>query len=136
MIREARAADIPRLIEIRAAVRENRLRSVAIGADDYLPYLADARCWVWQADGAIQGFAALDADAASVWALFVAPDAEGQRAGRNLLERLIADARSRGLAALTLDTEAGTRAEAFYRAAGWTITGRDDHGSVRMALTL
>ena len=136
MIRPARDADIPRLMQIRAAVRENRLRSVTIGADDYRPCIADARCWVREEDGTIHGFAALDADAASVWALFVDPAAEGQGLGQALLAQLIADARSRGLTALTLETEAGTRAEAFYRAAGWTITSRDDHGSVRMALTL
>ena len=136
MISPARAADIPRLMQIRAAVRENRLRSVTIGADDYLPYIADARCWVWEAEGAFQGFAALDADTASVWALFVDPAAEGRGIGGALLDQLITDARNRGLTALTLETEAGTRAEAFYLAAGWTIPGRDDHGSVRMTLAL
>ena len=135
MIREARAADIPRLIQIRAAVRENRLRRVTIGADDYLPYIADARCWVWEAEAAIQGFAALDADAASVWGLFVDPESEGQGIGRALLDQLVAEARSRGLTALTLETEAGTRAESFYRRSGFLACG-SGAGNVRMVLHL
>jgi GNAT superfamily N-acetyltransferase len=125
MIRPARDADIPRLMQIRAAVRENRLVRLAIGADDYRPYVADGRCWVCEQAGAVQGFAALDADAASVWALFVAPEAEGRGLGGLLLDRLIDEGRARGLAALSLDTEAGTRADAFYRSRGFTCAARD-----------
>lgn len=125
MIRPARDADIPRLMQIRAAVRENRLVRLAIGAEDYRPYVEDGRCWVCEEGGAVQGFAALDAEAASVWALFVAPQAEGRGLGQILLDRLLDEARARGLAALSLDTGAGTRAEAFYLARGFTIAARD-----------
>ena len=112
-------------MEIRAGVRENRLVSLNIGPDEYRPYVADARCWVAEAGGAIQGFAALDADAASIWALFVDPAHEGRGLGRLLLDRLIAEARARGLPALSLETDAATRAESFYRKAGWEVVGRD-----------
>lgn len=135
-LRAAREADIPRLMEIRAAVRENRLTSMTIGPDDYRPYVENARCWVAEADGTVQGFAALDAEAALIWALFVDPEAEGHGLGRALLARLIAEARARGLPALSLETEAGTRAEAFYRRAGWAVAGSDGKGSVLMILKL
>ena len=124
-LRPARAADIPRLIEIRAAVRENRLVSVTIGPDDYRPYIDDARCWVAEADGKIAAFAALDADTASIWALFVDPDCESRGLGSALLANLIAEARARGLPSLSLETEAGTRAEAFYLRHGFAITARE-----------
>jgi hypothetical protein len=75
--RPARESDIPRLIEIRAAVRENRLTSATIGPDDYGPYVGDGRCWVWD-EGRVLAFAALDAETAAVWALFVDPVAEGR----------------------------------------------------------
>jgi len=135
-LRPARAADISRLIEIRAGVRENRLQSLVIGADDYCPYIADGRCWVWEEDGALLGFSALDAAAASVWALFVLPRAEGRGIGRALLGAAVADARRRDLDRLTLTTAAGTRAEALYRAAGFTVADRDEPGDIRMRLTL
>ncbi|HTU11718.1 MAG TPA: GNAT family N-acetyltransferase [Allosphingosinicella sp.] len=124
-LRAARDADIPRLMEIRAAVRENRLVDRAIGAADYRPYVEGGCCWVWEEAGAILGFAALDARTASVWALFVDPDAEDRGIGRLLLARLVEEGGRRGLAALTLNTAEGTRAAAFYRAAGWQALGLD-----------
>jgi len=124
-IRAARPSDIPRLMEIRAAVRENRLQTLAIGPDDYRPYIEDSRCWVVEPGGTVQAFAALDAEAASIWALFVDPTCEGSGLGRALLEHLIAEARARGLPALALETDAGTRAEAFYLGHGFAITARN-----------
>ncbi|HEX9947911.1 MAG TPA: GNAT family N-acetyltransferase [Allosphingosinicella sp.] len=135
--RLARANDIPRLVEIRAAVRENRLSDPAsIAAADYAPYVADGRCWVWAAQGEAAGFAALDAEGASVWALFVAPEAEGRGGGRALMNRLVGEARRRGLAELRLTTEAGSRAERFYRASGWEPVGDDGKGATIMRLKL
>jgi len=137
IVRTAHAADIPRLIEIRAAVRENRLSDPRwAAAADYEPYVADGRCWVAEAHGSVVGFAALDSDRASVWALFVAPEAEGQGAGRMLLDTLLAEARRRGLGDLRLTTSEGTRAERVYRSAGWTEAGRKPDGSLIFRLTL
>ena len=135
-LRPARATDISRLIEIRAAVRENRLERLVIGAEDYLPYVEDGRCWVAEAQGAIQGFAALDADTASIWALFVDPRLEGHGIGRLLLDIMIMDARARGLPALTLETAAGTRAESFYLKAGWQPLDDARGNERRFRLTL
>jgi GNAT superfamily N-acetyltransferase len=136
-IRLARPGDVPRLIEIRAAVRENQLSDpLSIGAADYAPYVAGARCWVWEAQGKVAGFAALDADAASVWALFVAPEFEGRGGGRSLLDRLLGEARRRGLAELRLSTGAASRAEHFYRSAGWEAIGEAGEGQRLMRLRL
>lgn len=136
-VRLARAADVPRLIEIRASVRENRLSDPAsIAAADYSAFVEGGRCWVWEEQGEVAGFAALDFGAASVWALFVAPAAEGRGGGRALLERLVAEARRRGLAELRLATEPGSRAEQVYRAAGWQALGEDAHGARLMRLVL
>jgi GNAT superfamily N-acetyltransferase len=135
-LRPARETDIRRLMEIRAAVRENRLESLTLGADDYLPYIADARCWVWDEAGIVLGFAALDAASASVWALFVMPGSEGRGIGRALLAQTVAEARSRGLPALTLETASGTRAERVYRRGGWQGAGRGAKGTLRLRLPL
>lgn len=137
LIRLARPGDIPRLMEIRAAVRENRLSDpLSICAADYAPYVAGGRCWVWEAQGEVAGFAALDADCANVWALFVEPGFERRGGGRALLERLVGEARRHGLAELRLATEPGSRAEHFYRAAGWQAAGEDGKGSRLMRLAL
>lgn len=92
---------------------------------------------MWRgANGAVVSLAALDACDASVWALFVAPEAEGQGGGRLLLAHLVAEARRADLARLTLATGPGTRAEHIYRAAGWQVAGTAPDGSVHLALTL
>ena len=136
-IRLATPGDVPRLIEIRAAVRENRLSDPhSIGPADYAPFVAAGRCWVWEVRGRVEGFAALDSEAARIWALFVAPEAEGQGGGRALLGRLVDEARPRGLAELRLGTEPGSRAETFYRAAGWRAVGEDSRGDRLMRLRL
>ena len=130
--------DIPRMAEIRAAVRENRLSDPAsVSPGDYRRYIDAGTCWVWRGpDGAIAGFAALDAAAGSVWALFVAPEADGQGGGRLLLAHLVGEARRAGLARLTLETSPGTRAEHIYRAAGWQVTATAPDGTLHLALTL
>jgi len=135
-VRPARAADIPRMMEIRAAVRENRLRDLVVAADDYRLYVTDGRCWAAEADGALLGFAALDETDGSLWALFVDPAGEGRGLGSALLAAAIAEARRRGLAALALTTEAGTRAEAFYRRRGFSGGAPDGRNIVRLTLPL
>lgn len=136
-LRLAEPADIPRLIEIRAGVSENRLSDPAsIAAADYAPYVESGLCWVWESGGEAAGFAALDSRAGSVWALFVAPAAQGRGGGRALLERLVAEARRLGLAELRLTTEAGSRAEHVYRAAGWLDDGGDGKGDLLLRLPL
>ena len=136
-LRLAYPDDLPRLIAIRAAVRENRPSEPAlVAAADYMPFIRESRCWVAEEDGAVVGFAALDAEEASVWALFVAPGAEGRGFGKELLNRLVEEARRLGLAELRLSTEAGSRAERVYRAAGWTVAGADGKDSLFMRLDL
>ena len=136
-IRQGRAADIPRLMEIRATVAENRLSDPdSVRAADYLPFIDAGRLWAWEEAGAILGFAALDAAAGSLWALFVAPEAAGRGIGKALLRRAIDEARAVGLATLRLVTAADSRAERLYCALGWTEMGRDAGGDLRMVLKL
>jgi GNAT superfamily N-acetyltransferase len=125
------------MMEIRSAVRENRLSDPSsIVAADYLRYIEAAHIWVCEAGGTVAGFGALDADAASVWALFVTPEAEGMGLGRLLLDRVCAAARAAGLPALHLTTSPGTRAERLYLAAGWQEAAREPDGWLRLRLGL
>jgi len=135
-IRLAEAGDIPALITVRASVSENRLRRLVIGSADYTPYVADGRCWVWVEQGAVTGFSAIEADGASLWALFVLPEAEGAGIGRALLDMAITAARGRGVAAIELTTEARSRAEAFYRRYGFDASAPDAADEVRMRFRL
>ncbi len=135
-IRFAEAGDIPALMTVRASVTENRLRSLVIAPTDYAPYVVDGRCWVWAEHEKIAGFSAIEADGASLWALFVLPEAEGVGVGRALLDAAIAAAQARGAESIALTTEAGSRAEAFYRRYGFDASAPDAADEVRMRFRL
>ena len=137
-LRAATPADLPRLVAIRDAVRENPLvRRELVTAADYLAMIGRGTCWVWEDADGVHGFAsAAPGHDAPAWALFVHPDAERLGAGAALLARLTDELWARGHRRLALDTRSGTRAEQVYRAAGWRETGRSAAGDVFFARDL
>lgn len=123
-IRPARAADIPSMHALRGRVVENALTDPTLVTEaSYPPYLAEDSAWVAETEQGLAGFAILDVAGARVWALFVAPEAEGSGIGLALHARLIEGAIGHGLRRLALSTAPRTRAEHFYTEAGWTRTG-------------
>ena len=132
MIRKAALVDRPRISEVRLAVRENRLSQASVAkVDETADWIfANAAFWVWEEDGAIQGFAVADPRDGTIFGLFIHPDYEGRGIARALLPRACADLRAAGFAAATLTTGPGTRAERFYRENGWQETGRRDDGEI------
>ncbi|HEX6372457.1 MAG TPA: GNAT family N-acetyltransferase [Longimicrobium sp.] len=131
-IRVADEGDIDAMHRIRLAVRENRLTDPSmIQADDYRRMLGeDGRGWVAESEGGIVGFAIGDLVRQNVWALFVHPDREGRGAGRMLHDAMMDWFAARGVERVWLSTDPGTRAEAFYRAAGWEEAG-EQRGEAR-----
>ena len=71
---------------------------------------------VAERDGAVVGFAAVDAEARELEMLFVEPSTIGTGAGRALLQDALARAREAGLAELVIESDPD--AEPFYRAQG------------------
>lgn len=131
MIRDAVAADITRIFEIRMAVAENRLSDPSrVTAADVQRCLDDGEMWVWEDDGRIKGFSATDTRDGSVWALFIDPPFEGRGIGQALLARACDKLRAAGYRAAILSTGPGTRAERFYRRDGWVVQGLNDRGEV------
>ena len=125
MIRKATLADRPRISEVRlSAASVARVDTTA----DWI--FENGAFWVWQEDGAVQGFAVADPRDGTIFGLFIHPDYEGRGIARALLPRACEDLRAAGFAAATLTTGAGTRAERFYRENGWRETGRQDDGEV------
>jgi len=123
--RQATDADIPAMSLIRLAVTENTLSDPARITrqmyDDYLDKLG--RGWVAEIDGRIAGFAYADKTDGSIWALFVSPQYEGRGLATGLLALATGWLFSLGIGDITLSTGAGTRADRFYAARGWTRTG-------------
>jgi ribosomal protein S18 acetylase RimI-like enzyme len=131
MIRKALAADVPRIWEIRFAVKENRLSTPALVTDaDVQRCLDDGEMWVCEEDGRIKGFAASDSRDGSIWALFIDPSCEGQGIGQALLVEACARLRAAGYGVMTLSTDPGTRAERFYRRNGWEAQGLNAKGEM------
>ncbi len=132
MIRKAARADYPRISEIRLSVRENRLsKSKYESVERVANWIFDnSTFWAWEEDGAIQGFSAADPRDGEIFALFVHPSYEGRGIGCALLPMACQILRDSGHTIATLTTEAGTRAERFYRQDGWTEIGRQDDGQI------
>jgi len=123
-IRRARADDIPALMAIRAAVRENVLSDPArVPEQAYHDWIAGPGIWLCEEAGKVLGFAAADPRDGTVWALFVDPAAEGQGAGRALLPPALDDLRAAGWKRARLTTQPGSRAERFYQLDGWLGAG-------------
>jgi GNAT superfamily N-acetyltransferase len=130
MIRKATRADGPRISEIRFGVRENRASNPAV-IESLTDWLFDnSTFWVWEEDGAIQGFSAADPRDGSICALFVHPSYERRGIGRALLPLACNILKESGHVMAVLTTEAGTRAERFYRIDGWIEVGRQEDGQI------
>jgi GNAT superfamily N-acetyltransferase len=126
-------ADIPRLYQIVAAVRENRQFETAASFDAAVrPFLEAGLCWVLSIGPAVVGFVAVDARAGSVEMLYVHPAHEGRTIGRALMRRALSDLVRLGHRTAWLVTAQETRAERFYRAQGWVEMGPAGRGSVKL----
>ena len=132
-IRAATQADIPALTRIRLGVRENSFNPARVSPADVVWFVENAPIWVWEEDGDIRGFSAGDPRDGSLWALFVEPAWEGRGIGTALLAQACASLAAAGHRTVTLDTEPGTRAAAFYRRRGWVDLGLDAAGQCRFS---
>ena len=137
-LRVATPADVAEIQRVRNSVRENVLSSPGRITDAMVAehLTALGRGWVCERDGRLVGFAIANRRDASIWALFVEPGHEGRGIGRALHDTMLAWLRAEGLATVRLGTAPGTRAERFYRRAGWRATGLDAHGALGFEIDL
>lgn len=136
MVRVATRSDVQACFDIRYAVRENRLTSSVITHDDYFREIeVTGRGWVAVVDGQVRGFSVGRRTDNNIWALFVHPDFERCGLGRALHDAMVAWLFAQGLARLWLTTTPATRAEAFYRRAGWRDAGPALVDEIRLELT-
>lgn len=135
--REAGTADITGMHVVRVAVLENRLSNPAlITPADYEEFISRrGKGWVCEADNKIIGFAIADTLDNNVWALFIQPGYEGKGIGRKLHDMMIGWYFSQTVKTIWLGTAPGTRAEQFYRKAGWKESGM--HGKeIKFEMTI
>ena len=130
-IRLAGVADIPAIMAIRFAVRENQLSDPSkVTAQLCIEYLdALGRGWVCERDHQLIGFSYASKQG-SIWALFVLPGYEGLGAGSRLLRAATDWLFEQGHESIWLSTGVETRAERFYTAQGWQRGEQKDDGEV------
>lgn len=130
-IRRATSADWPRIWEIRLGVKENQLtRLDAVTDEDVAWFTEHPGIWLWAEADKILGFSAADTRDGSVWALFIDPAHHGRGIGRALFTQACTVLRGDGHRTAWLTTSPGTRAEGFYRAAGWKVIGTSLKGEL------
>ena len=114
------------------SVRENRLISTVIGDEEVIEAIEDlGRGWVVEDNGEVVGFGIAIRKNRNIWALFLYPDHEGKGYGRQILDAMTRWLWTIGEEPIWLSTDPGTRAEQFYKKAGWVITGTMPNGEVR-----
>jgi GNAT superfamily N-acetyltransferase len=120
----------PKLVEIRASVRANRLPDPnRVTIADYVWHIACGPIHIWEENGVCAGLPASD-PRGTIWGLFVDPAYAGCGLGQALLAagcRSIADA---GHRRAKLSTAAGTRAERFHLQNGWIAQGLTERGEI------
>ena len=132
IFREAILADIPQIQIVRNSVKENALSSPALVTDeDCKNYLLHrGKGWVCEIENRIVAFAIVDLMDHNVWALFVEPPFEGRGIGKRLHNDMLDWYFSHTDKTIWLGTAPSTRAESFYRKAGWKEVGVHGKGEI------
>jgi GNAT superfamily N-acetyltransferase len=137
IFREAVVADIPQIQVVRNVVKENTLSDPALVPDsDVEDYITRrGKGWVCEIDGRIVGFSIVSVADTNVWALFIEPGHEGKGIGKRLHEEMMNWYFAQTGEDIWLGTAPGTRAEAFYRKAGWRENGMHGKGEIKFEMT-
>jgi GNAT superfamily N-acetyltransferase len=138
IFREALITDIPQIQVVRNSVRENRLSDPALVPDkDVEDYITRrGKGWVCEADGQVVGFAIADLQDENIWALFIQPGFEGKGIGKRLHDDMLEWYFEQNKESVWLGTSPQTRAEKFYRKAGWRETGIHGKDEIKFEMTV
>lgn len=137
IFREAVISDIPQIQEVRHSVVENILSDPKLVTDDDCKsFITErGRGWVCETKGKIVGFAIADLQEKNLWALFVRPEFEHHGIGLKLQDLMMHWYFAQTSEPVWLSTEAGTRAERFYRQSGWMDRGAYGNGEIKFEMT-
>lgn len=136
-IRQANISDIPPIQVVRNAVTENTLSDPALVPDsDVAVWITQkGRGWVAEVDNTIVGFAIADLQDHNIWALFLLPGFERMGIGRALHDTMLHWYFAQTRHTVWLSTSPGTRAEGFYRKAGWKEAGTFGKGEIKFEMS-
>lgn len=136
-IRIAEGKDISQIQVVRNLVNENRLSDPAVVPDsDVEDFITRrGRGWVCEIDEQVVGFAIADLVDNNIWALFIHPDFERIGIGKKLHDEMLNWYFLQTDKTVWLGTSPKTRAELFYRKAGWKEVGIHGKGEIKFEMT-
>jgi len=137
IIREAKISDIPQIQIVRNAVKENILSDPALVTDeDCKAFMTErGKGWVCEINNEVVGFSIVDLQDKNVWALFLKPAFEKQGIGRQLHDIMLDWYFEQTKETIWLGTEPLSRAETFYKKAGWVEIGVHGKNEVKFEMT-
>ncbi len=137
IFREATIADIPQIQIVRNAVKENRLSDPSVVTDDDCKiYITQkGKGWVCEIENNIVAFAIADLIDKNIWALFVRPAFESKGIGKKLHDEMLHWYFDQTKETVWLSTASNTRAEKFYRNAGWKQVGMYGKGEIKFEMS-
>lgn len=137
IIREAKIDDIKQIQIVRNSVTENVLSNPDLVTDDDCKEFMFERGkgWVCEIENRIVGFAIADLKEKNIWALFIHPNFEkrgiGQLLHATMLDWYFKETKEK----VWLGTAFNTRAERFYRKAGWREVGKHGDKEIKFEMT-
>lgn len=136
-IREAKTDDIKQIQIVRNAVKENMLSDPNLVTDkDCEEFITQrGKGWVCEIDNEIIGFSIADLKENNIWALFVHPDFDKRGIGKKLHDMMLDWYFEQTKQTVWLGTAPNTRAETFYRKAGWKEVGTNGTKEIKFEMT-
>jgi len=137
IIREAKVDDIKEIQIVRNSVTENILSNPGLVTDEICETFITVRGkgWVCETDNRIVGFAIVDLKEHNIWALFLHPDFERKGIGQILHKTMLDWYFEQTHKTVWLGTGFNTRAEQFYRKAGWKEVGTHTPEEIKFEMT-
>jgi GNAT superfamily N-acetyltransferase len=137
LIREANTDDIKQMQIVRNSVLENILSNPnQITDKDYLQFIKiRGKAWVCEVNNEIVGFSVVDLKDNNIWALFIKPEFEKKGIGKQLHTKMLDWYFTQTNKPAWLGTDPNTRAEIFYRKAGWQEVGTHSNGEIKFEMT-
>ena len=137
IFREATINDIPQIQFVRNSVKENQLSDPALVSDrDCEEFLTiRGKGWVCEVDNNVVGFSIADLQDNNIWALFIHPDHEGKGIGKELHRLMLDWYFGQTDKTVWLGTAPATRAEEFYKRAGWRVVGTHGKGETKFEMS-
>ena len=136
LFREATIADIPQMQIVRHLVKENVLSNpVLVTDEDCKNYITiKGKGWVCEVNNFIIGFSIADLVDKNIWALFVHPEFEKKGIGKKLHDTMLTWYFNQTRETVWLSTAPNTRAEKFYRKAGWKDVGKHGKNEIKFEM--